>query len=120
MVNRSQPKCFIQNIHDVVPSIPADDACQAEGQQLISQLPGHDGLDPQTVNCTCAMSASEGCQGCRVRNQKCILQWKHFCVGVSTGSYRRPSMPVENDDDVCPHRKISTHLMSTCYNTMFA
>ena len=38
MVNRSQPKCFIQNI-DVVPSIPADDACQAEGQQLISQLP---------------------------------------------------------------------------------
>ena len=47
------------------------------------------------------------------------LQWKHVYFAVSTRSYGKVSMPAE-DNIANPHLLLSTHVMSTCYPTIFA
>ena len=41
------------------------------------------------------------------------LQWKHFCVAVSNGSYGRSTMRAE-EKVLQPHVLIWTHVTSTC------
>ena len=102
-------------------AIQVSKLCQAKSRQLTCTPSGNECRDAPNVDCTMcdARQRNMPLMTLQVQSAENVLQWKHFCLAIPTGSYGRPSMTA--DDDVAnPHLAISTHLMSTCCPTTFA
>ena len=95
--------------------------CQAEGRQLTCTTSGNECRDAPNVDCTeCKIprqSMSPMTQ--QIQSAVDVLQLKHFCLAVSISSNGKPSIPADGD---IGHRHliVSSHVMSTYYQTIFS